>query len=104
MWCTLNTEIRKHAPLIHAWAEGAKIQLRVNDYWLDVESPAFQETEVYRIKPEVRKYRMARMHSQDSGVMYFAIAQDMEEAEHLMNKCKDFVSWFSDWREIYVWK
>jgi len=42
----------KHADLIHAWAEGAEIQIKwVNDSWVDVTGPSFHPGETYRIKP-----------------------------------------------------
>jgi hypothetical protein len=45
----------KHAELIHAWADGAKIQYFYNDEWVDWESdtsPSWGKTIKYRIKPE----------------------------------------------------
>jgi hypothetical protein len=45
----------KHADLIHAWADGAKIeQYKINlDEWHDVSSyPVWDERLHYRIKPE----------------------------------------------------
>jgi hypothetical protein len=44
----------KHADLIHAWADGAKIQMRFsrNDEWVDAYSPSWDEFTSYRIKPE----------------------------------------------------
>jgi hypothetical protein len=45
---------RKHADLIHAWADGAQIQLfsLVYDRWEDVKDPSWSEHYEYRIKPE----------------------------------------------------
>lgn len=47
----------KHADLIKAWADGAKIQLHVtwNDTWMDYkgnEVPAWNPEYEYRVKPE----------------------------------------------------
>jgi hypothetical protein len=44
----------KHADLIHAWADGAQIQMRFsrNDEWVDARSPSWDEFTSYRIKPE----------------------------------------------------
>lgn len=41
----------KHAELIKAWADGAKIQLWWADGWVDSENPNWGG-EIYRIKPE----------------------------------------------------
>ena len=45
----------KHADLIHAWADGAKIQILYTDdpqYWEDRENPTWHPESVYRMKPE----------------------------------------------------
>ena len=43
---------REHADLIHAWAEGADIQIK-NEFgdWVDIKSPSFKPYCEYRIKP-----------------------------------------------------
>jgi len=45
----------KHAELIKAWADGAKIQILYTDdpqYWEDRENPTWHPVSIYRIKPE----------------------------------------------------
>jgi hypothetical protein len=43
----------KHADLIHAWADGAQIQIKEYDgNWLDIEMPSWMDDVTYRIKPE----------------------------------------------------
>jgi hypothetical protein len=42
----------KHAEIIKAWAEGAKIQHFDNEKWYDVHSPLWDQGTIYRIKPE----------------------------------------------------
>jgi len=42
----------KHAELIHAWAEGARIQTLDSDTWVDVPRPSWGDGITYRIKPE----------------------------------------------------
>lgn len=44
----------KHADLIKAWADGAKIECRgeVGEPWLPTTHPAWYEDYYYRIKPE----------------------------------------------------
>ena len=46
-----------HADVIHAWANGAKVQHRPDDSyaWKDITSPAFDPYREYRIKPEEKK-------------------------------------------------
>ncbi len=41
----------KHADLIHAWCEGAKIEAKLNGGWDKVKRPWLEDTED-RIKPE----------------------------------------------------
>ena len=43
-----------HADLIHAWADGAEIQAKSNDVWLDCPIPMWYTTAIYRIKPETK--------------------------------------------------
>jgi hypothetical protein len=47
----------RHADLIHAWADGAKIQVQKMDtyVWLDDPSPDWNHLRAYRIKPEEKK-------------------------------------------------
>ena len=53
---------RKHADLIHAWADGAQIQHhhQFEDRWDDVDNPRWLDDHNYRIKPtpkpDVYKY------------------------------------------------
>lgn len=46
----------KHADLIHAWAEGAEIQIKHYDEWFDHKHPTFGVTCEYRLKPEPKPY------------------------------------------------
>ena len=42
----------KHADLIHAWADGAEIQVLNNGRWIDIYYPSWSEYAEYRIKPQ----------------------------------------------------
>lgn len=43
----------KHAAMIHAWADGADIQVRTGENkWKDTKLPAWYDDFHYRIKPE----------------------------------------------------
>ena len=48
---------RKHADLIHAWADGAEIQWKSKDdgKWIDSDLPDWVPEYEYRIKPEEKK-------------------------------------------------
>lgn len=50
----MNTP-HKHADIIHAWADGAKIQYLAQDglTWIDTDRPGWCERDTYRIKPSV---------------------------------------------------
>lgn len=49
----MQNKPHKHAELIKAWADGAKIQECVGpDQWWDDDEPAWYPTITYRIKPE----------------------------------------------------
>ena len=45
----------KHAELIHAWADGAEIESKVNGYWWGTNPPRWDLDYEYRIKPEEKK-------------------------------------------------
>jgi len=50
----------KHADLIKAWADGAKIQILYTDdpqYWEDRKNPIWHPLDTYRIKPEPKPDR-----------------------------------------------
>jgi hypothetical protein len=45
----------KHADLIHAWADGAVIQCKINGHWWDAKPPHWNLDYEYRIKPEEKQ-------------------------------------------------
>ena len=48
----------KHAEVIHAWADGAKVQCKtLNDIWVDRDNPGWTLTAEYRIKPTEKVVR-----------------------------------------------
>lgn len=53
---------RKHALLIHAWADGAEIQLKLTDDKWDDCNPSWDETVDYRIKPATRTVKFKTYH------------------------------------------
>ena len=62
---------RKHRDLIIAWANGARIELRLaNGLWERVTNPLWQEQNEYRIKPEPKPDKVA--YSRVYGVFEFS--------------------------------
>ena len=55
----------KHADLIHAWADGAKIQSKINGTWVDFNEPIWINSAEYRIKPEPKPdwYKYVRIET-----------------------------------------
>ena len=49
----------KHAELIKAWADGAEIQYRYQNFidWYDIENPDWDVSKEYRIKPAEKVVR-----------------------------------------------
>jgi hypothetical protein len=47
-----------HADLIHAWAEGAEIEVKHNGEWTDIaqDIPPYAPTREYRIKPQPKPW------------------------------------------------
>ena len=44
----------KHAEVIKAWADGAEIEIRMEERWYTAHSPTWDISGIYRIKPEVK--------------------------------------------------
>jgi hypothetical protein len=55
--CTCTPQPHKHAAVIKAWADGAKLQWKDdNGHWNDTNQPAFYDHWEYRVKPEPKPY------------------------------------------------
>ena len=63
----------KHADLIHAWADGAQIQAKWKDIWLDMNGQFWHDNVDYRVKPETDVVRFISTHEY-SGHEYFQAA------------------------------
>jgi len=89
---------RKHAELIHAWADGAVIQYKNSDgKWVDVfqNNPSWHDGETYRIKPKTTTVKFRNWYSTD-GKVY---------GTYSSCECNnpDFVAWIDeDWREVEI--
>ncbi len=89
----------KHADLIHAWADGAKIEYfdkNINK-WIYPDTPTWNNGYLYRIKPEPRliKYRNYLTKNNEIKVMDFV--QYAEEHDILF-----FKEWVGDWQIMEV--
>lgn len=74
----------KHAVLIKAWADGAKIEGRAhtNEYWTPIGHPQWHEHWQYRIKPEPKP-----------DIILYATIEDELPVEKSFNKELDFTQY-----------
>jgi len=101
--CTEERKPHKHAALIKAWADGAKIQTRITpDYeWLDLATPSWFVSHEYRIKPASRKtigYR--RYVYRVGGELYVGLLQGSSfTPSATVENSLDFVRWIdTEWQ------
>ena len=90
----------KHADVIIAWAEGKDVQVWdfTQNEWNDVttESPTWCGCGKYRIKPPVKKCRVALCkHNSESYVLTI----DNQVYADIIEQLEDFVRWLTDWIE-----
>lgn len=73
----------KHAPLIHAWADGAEIEWFDGRNWGAVRVPTWEENAIYRIKPEPKPdvVMYARVHEPRKGNIAAYITNAFVNAE-----------------------
>lgn len=73
----------KHAELIKAWADGAKIQFKypMTSDWVNVADPTWDERLEYRIKPEEKKPVVRWLWANKNGqVSAFMLTEDQDRA------------------------
>lgn len=88
----MNTP-HKHADIIHAWADGAKIQYLAQDglTWIDTDRPGWCERDTYRIKLSVEIPEGFTAYTKDAR--FAADANNIKGYEFLMsNGSKCFFS------------
>ncbi len=102
----------KYHDVIMAFSEGAKIQVRSNQFgdtgWIDYmteEFPDFNDkTTDFRIKPEIEskniRYRVAMMCSRNLKY-YFKLYNEADEINNSEN-FPAFVRWQTDWVEVEI--
>jgi hypothetical protein len=73
----------KHADLIHAWAEGAKVLKKTRDAgWIPDHNPTWREDGEYCLapKPKVKKWKWVIKHLRNSNLAvssdYYATEED----------------------------
>ena len=47
---------------IHAWADGAEIEIYMHDKWTDIDTPQWHQDNEYRIKPQTVKFSSSGHH------------------------------------------
>ena len=84
----------KHAGLIHAWADGAEIEIFIDNEWQSTYNPGFYNTEKYRIKPEKKliKFRIYLTKNNEIGITI----------NGLVELDPTFKRWVGDWQEVEV--
>lgn len=82
----------KHAELIKAWADGAKIQCRGPETgtWVDIQTPNWNTTSEYRLKPEKKWVRVAELIG---GNTYTICSEVMETRA---SAAANFTRWITD--------
>lgn len=88
---------RKHAALIHAWADGAEIQFfnTTHNKWDDVtdNAPCWDATTEYRIKPKTRTVTFKLYHINGAIGVWVQGYQGIPGDAELIDK---------DWREVEI--
>jgi hypothetical protein len=71
----------KHAELIKAWADGAEIQYRYQNFidWYDIENPNWDVTKEYRIKPAEKVVRWLWGYKNQEG--FYVLTRFFTESE-----------------------
>ena len=92
------TQRHKHADVIIAWAEGAEIERRdtPTENWIPAPTPGWYEDCEYRVKPPVKKYRVALFKDCTEGYTSTADTQETGNDYEVMHH---FVRWLTDWIE-----
>lgn len=98
---------RPHAELIHYWADGGEVQkwreylvedskeITKKSFWQDDPSPTFSPDNLYRPKPEKKKYRVAKFINSNNELCICYSEQHAKELEG--HPC--FAGWADDWVE-----
>ena len=93
----------KHCDLIKAWADGAEIQSKgENDReWEEERCPRWYVNTAYRIKPEVKKFRVGSYRSYVKRENTPFVVSTNSDADG-WELSEDFVKWLTDWIEYEI--
>lgn len=93
-----------HAALIHAWADGDRIQHSTDGgkSWRDcIESPQWNANVLYRIAPAVIKYRR---YLCNNGLGHIRLSIFHYDSEKSVKDCENnvfFIKWIdTEWQEV----
>ena len=107
---SLPPKPHKHAAVIKAWADGAKVQIKERSgKWVDVDVPGWTTSFEYRVKPTTKRtvgYRRYIYRLSSSNKLYPAHAFDGEDhtvPDYIENR-HDFVRWIDTEWQYYEWE
>ena len=61
---------------IHAWADGAEIEIYMHDKWTDIDTPQWHQDNEYRIKPQTVKFSSSGHHFRLKEKKYLYVYAD----------------------------
>lgn len=90
----------KHAEVIRAYADGAKVQYKyqADQVWIDTENPSFLEENEYRVKSEPQKYRVALVDSE--GFKPWPIIVKIRDSREIFSMHVRFIKWITEEFEV----
>ena len=92
-----NQNRRKHADLIHAWAEGAEIQALFAGGWSDCIKPQFEDHIKYRIKPKTKTVRFRTGITKQGDVITYQYGRSLD-----IEQSPNFKQWLGDWQKVEI--
>jgi len=98
-----NPNRRKHADLIHAWAEGSEIQFFA-DKWIDIEIiTSLADSVEYRIKPKTQTVRFRNWLSKaDEIIACYGKHEYINNTSDNIQQLSQFKQWLGDWQEVEI--
>lgn len=92
----------EHADVMVAYANNKDLKIQyfstTDNMWRDADTPTFNKDLEYRIKPEIKRYRVALMKIEST---YYTSTQD-EGMSFNPEMSPQFVCWRTDWIEYEV--
>lgn len=92
----------EHADLMVAYANNTDLKIQyfstTDNMWRDIQKPSFVAHMKYRIKPKIKRYRVALMKVEST---YYTSTQD-EGMSFNPEMSPQFVCWRTDWIEYEV--